>query len=92
MHTQQTKVDFVVDVLIQNFVEKQKKHAKHCENFQIVGEMAQSLRKIQRSVENEIVPLINKINAMLPEEERLEPFSFDWNDLGQPTIFMCFFY
>lgn len=71
------KLDFVLETLLQNFVEKQRKYAKYCEQFKTVSDLAQSLRKIQRSMD-EIVPMMKEINDILPENEQLEEFSFKW--------------
>ncbi len=60
---------------MQNFTEKQRKYAKYCEQFKNILDMSQSLRKIQRSMD-EILPTIKQINDLLPAEDRLEEFTF----------------
>jgi hypothetical protein len=60
---------------MQNFYEKQKRYAKYCEHFRSVGEISQSLKKMQRSID-EIMPMLDEINALLPDEDQLEKFTF----------------
>lgn len=70
-----SKLHLVIDIMLQNFVEKQRRYAKYCEQFKTVSDLSQSLRKIQRSMD-EIVPMMKEINECLPENERLEEFTF----------------
>lgn len=65
----------VIDTLIQGFVEKQKKYAKYCEQFKVVHDLSNSLKKVQRTMD-EILPMMKEINECLPENEQLEEFSF----------------
>ncbi len=60
---------------MQNFVEKQRKYAKYCEQFKTVHDMSQNLKKVQRSMD-EILPMMKEINELLPAEDRLEEFTF----------------
>ena len=64
-----------MDVLLQNFVEKQKLYAKYCDQFRIVSDLSNNLKKIQKSMD-QILPMMKEINEFLPEEDRLEEFSF----------------
>ena len=66
----------IIDLLMQNFTDKQRKYAKYCEQFKTVNDLSHTLKKIQRSMD-EILPSINEINELFPEEERLEVFQFD---------------
>ena len=68
------KLNFVIDMLMQNFIEKQKKYAKYCEQFKTVHDISNSIKKIQRNMD-EIIPMMKEINELLPENERLEEFS-----------------
>ena len=65
----------VIDTLIQSFIDKQKKYAKYCEQFKVVQDLSINLKKVQRSMD-EILPMMKEINEYLPENERLEDFSF----------------
>ena len=64
-----------MDLLLQNYLDKQKKYAKYCEQLKVVNDLNQSLKKISRNMD-EIIPMIKEINDFLPEEDRLEEFSF----------------
>jgi hypothetical protein len=61
---------------MQSFVEKQKKYAKYCDQFKTVNDLSNSLKKIQRSMD-EILPMMNEINEYFPEQDRLEEFKFE---------------
>lgn len=63
-------------MLLQNFTHKQRKYAKYCEQFKAVNDISNSLKKIQRNMD-EILPMMKEINEFLPENERLEEFSFE---------------
>ena len=43
-----------------NFIEKQKKYAKYCEQFKAIHDLSHSLKKIQRSID-EILPMMKVI-------------------------------
>jgi hypothetical protein len=60
---------------MQNFVEKQKKYAKYCEQFKHVHDMSHNLKKMQRSMD-EILPMMKEINEAFAPEDRLEDFKF----------------
>ena len=60
---------------MQSFVEKQKRYAKYCEQFRTVIDMSNNLKKIQKSMD-QILPMLKEINEFLPEEDRLEEFTF----------------
>lgn len=65
----------VIDLLMQNFVEKQRKYAKYCDQLKVVHDLSHSLKKMQRSMD-EILPMMNEINLLFPIEDRLEEFNF----------------
>jgi hypothetical protein len=44
-------------MLMLNFIEKQKKYAKYCEQFKTIHDISHSVKKIQRSID-EIVPMM----------------------------------
>jgi hypothetical protein len=59
---------------MQNYVDRQRKYAKYCEQFLAVKDITNNLKKIQRKID-EILPMMKEINKMLPETERLEDFN-----------------
>jgi hypothetical protein len=59
---------------MQGYVDRQRKYAKYCEQFLAVKDITNNLKKIQRKID-EIIPMMNEINSILPEAERLEDFN-----------------
>jgi hypothetical protein len=69
-------LNIVIETLILSFVEKQKKYAKYCEQFKIIQDLSNSLKKAQRTMD-EILPMMKELNDYLPDEEKMSDFSFE---------------
>lgn len=68
------EVDAIIHSIMQSMVERQKRFAKHAEQIQRINEMSGTLKRVQMSVD-QLIPLMDRLNSVLPDMERLEPFT-----------------
>lgn len=69
-------------MLFNLMVERQKKYAKHAEQFQRVTETVTVLNRVKGSIDN-ILPKMERLNQLLPPDEQLEPFQMKLNKPGE---------
>ncbi|XP_074643869.1 BLOC-1-related complex subunit 5-like isoform X2 [Tubulanus polymorphus] len=67
------EIDFAIQTLNNMLTERQKKYAKYAEQIQKVGEVSSVLTRVKMHVD-ELIPLMERLNSVLPPEEQLEPF------------------
>jgi len=68
-------VDFAAQSVYSSLTEQQKKFSHCAEQIQRVGEISSTLNRIHQTIE-QTVPLMQRLNSVLPDAEQLEPFSF----------------
>jgi len=68
-------VDFAAQSVYQSLIEQQKKFAHCAEQIQKVSEISATLNRVHLTIEQS-VPLMQRLNSVLPDGEQLEPFSF----------------
>lgn len=68
------QIDCAIQMLMNLMSERQKKYSKCAEQFQKVNETASALNRIKMNIE-QIVPLMDRLNQVLPPDDQLEPFS-----------------
>ncbi|KAM4820423.1 BLOC-1-related complex subunit 5 isoform 2-T2 [Thomomys bottae] len=68
------EMDLSVGVVFSSMQERQKRYARYAEQIQKVQEMSAILRRVQLGID-QTLPLLERLNSLLPESERLEPFS-----------------
>ena len=69
------EVDFAAQSVYNLLSEQQKKFSHCAEQIQKVGDISSTLNRIHQTLE-QTVPVMQRLNGVLPEGERLEPFSF----------------
>ncbi|XP_064622930.1 BLOC-1-related complex subunit 5-like [Lineus longissimus] len=67
------EIDFAIQTLNSMITERQKKYAKYAEQIQKVQEVSSVLTRIKMNVD-ELVPLMERLNSVLPPDDQLEPF------------------
>ena len=68
------QIDCAINMLLNLMQERQKKYHKHAEQFHRVSETATILNRVKDSMES-IIPKMEILNELLPEDEQLEPFN-----------------
>lgn len=66
-------IDFAITALTNMLTDRQKKYAKYADKVNKVHDIAATLNKTQRNMEQSMI-LMKELNSILPAEERLEPF------------------
>ena len=72
------QIDYSITLLYSHLQERQKRYAKFAEQIQKVNEMHSALNKIKMNIE-QIVPLMDRLNSVLPTEEQLPPLELGSN-------------
>jgi len=67
-------VDFAAQSVYNSLTEQQKKFAHCAEQIQRVGEISSTLNRIHQTIE-QTVPVMRRLNSVLPDTEQLEPFT-----------------
>jgi len=68
-------VDFAAQSVYNSLTDQQKKFAHCAEQLQKVTEISSTLKRIHQTIE-QTVPVMQRLNSVLPDSEQLEAFSF----------------
>jgi len=68
-------VDFAAQTVYNSLTEQQKKFAHCAEQIQKVTEISSTLNRIHQTIE-QTVPLMQRLNSVLPASEQLDTFTF----------------
>ena len=69
------KVSARTENIMTQLSERQKKFSRYAEGFSNVHDISRTLRKCHTALA-ETISLMDTLNTMLPEEDRLEPFEW----------------
>ena len=69
------QVDLAIQTMYNNLTERRNRFAKYTEQIQKVNEITTTLTRILTSLE-QTIPIMDRLNSVLPPEEQLEPFTF----------------
>ena len=72
------QIDFTIHSIYNNMTERQKRFAKYAEQIQKVNEMSMVLKRVKMNVD-QTMAVMDRLNSVLPMEDRLETFSLKPN-------------
>lgn len=67
------QVDATSHHIMQKYTERQKAFAKYAEHTRKIEQVSTSLKRVRMNLE-QTLSLLDELNSMLPENEKLEPF------------------
>lgn len=71
------QVDFAMQSVYSALTAQQKQFARQAEQIQKITEISTISSRIQLTLD-QIIPLLDRLNSILPVEEQLEPLSIKW--------------